>query len=378
MGMTPFRQHVAIAVDGGGIKGLMVARALRRLEAELGGGPLIDHPAIEVLAGTSTGAIITAGIALGLRMDEIADLYERIGQVLFKPLLPAYLPRSLHLAYRLFLTFTRPSLYTADGLIATFKQFAGDQTLGDLNDALKRRPGPPKALVLTTVDIKNRRTKFLKSYAPQDADWKLYEAVLASAAAPTYLPVFRRTEDAPNIRYFADGGIGNYNNPGYIAAREIALWKRYAPKDISVLSFGVGWLQPVNFEDTFGSPSNWRAVDWAKNGVMLLIGDAARGQSLNIIDDYVSQGMDFRRFQIALQKDIPIDSAAPAVLAQLKALGDVLGERLINDQHALSGKEWDPEGLQDLLDRYRQSLSETTEVTPAAIRAATQGGSQDV
>ena len=67
MTMTPLRNNTAIAIDGGGIRGLIVARALIALEEELGGGPLIEHPQIKILAGTSTGAIITAGIALGNR-----------------------------------------------------------------------------------------------------------------------------------------------------------------------------------------------------------------------------------------------------------------------------------------------------------------------
>ena len=34
--MKPFRQHVAIAVDGGGIKGVIVTRALAILEEHAG------------------------------------------------------------------------------------------------------------------------------------------------------------------------------------------------------------------------------------------------------------------------------------------------------------------------------------------------------
>ena len=53
--MKPFRKNVALAVDGGGIKGVLVSRALAILEDHL------KQPAYEIfslLAGTSTGALI--------------------------------------------------------------------------------------------------------------------------------------------------------------------------------------------------------------------------------------------------------------------------------------------------------------------------------
>ena len=91
--MTPLRNNVALAIDGGGIKGLIVARALMALEDELGGEPLIRPPQLKVLAGTSTSAIITAAIAMGMRAKEITQLYVSMGQEVFPRLTPRWLPR---------------------------------------------------------------------------------------------------------------------------------------------------------------------------------------------------------------------------------------------------------------------------------------------
>ena len=49
--MKPFRKNVAIAIDGGGIRGVIVTKALSMLEQELN-QPL--HDIFRLTAGTST------------------------------------------------------------------------------------------------------------------------------------------------------------------------------------------------------------------------------------------------------------------------------------------------------------------------------------
>src|SRR5512143_2236768 len=95
MSMSPLRPHTALAIDGGGIKGLIVAQALIALEEELGSGPLIQRPELKIMAGTSTGAIITAAIAMGMSAIEIAQVYLDMGQKVFPPLAPNWLPKVL-------------------------------------------------------------------------------------------------------------------------------------------------------------------------------------------------------------------------------------------------------------------------------------------
>ena len=56
--MKPFHKHVAIAVDGGGIKRVIVTRALATPEGHLG---QLSHQIFRLAAGTSTGSIISAG-----------------------------------------------------------------------------------------------------------------------------------------------------------------------------------------------------------------------------------------------------------------------------------------------------------------------------
>ena len=79
--MKPFREHVAIAIDGGGIKGVMVARALAVLEDHLGHS---SHEVFRLTAGTSTGSVISAGIGVGLSGAQMHQLYTELGGTVFR------------------------------------------------------------------------------------------------------------------------------------------------------------------------------------------------------------------------------------------------------------------------------------------------------
>lgn len=362
MTMTPLREHVALAIDGGGIKGLIVAKALVDLEAELGGRPLIEHPSLNVLAGTSTGAIITAAIAAGMSAREITDLYVAAGSSVFPPLLPSWAPAPLHQALAIVLRLFKPALYTGEHLKTQLREaFARtlgnpDATLGDVRKRLRE----DQALIITAVDINERRTRFLKSYDEGDADWPLWQAVMASSAAPSLLPVLTRAKSDGTECYYTDGGVGSFGNPGYIAAREIVEWQGCDPQDVTVLSLGTGWVNARNFERANGKPSAWRIIKWAMSAVVLMLGDAARAQSLDIMHDYMQEhrSLDFRRFQIEMDDDIGMDDASSVTMKRLMDYGVQMGQRILKDQHALGNDPgFDPEGLRGAIRRVEASMA---------------------
>ena len=66
--MKPFRKNVAIAIDGGGMRGVIVTKALSILEDRLGKS---CHDIFRLAAGTSTGSIISAGINSGLTANQM-------------------------------------------------------------------------------------------------------------------------------------------------------------------------------------------------------------------------------------------------------------------------------------------------------------------
>src|SRR5262245_34289888 len=77
-----------LALDGGGIRGLLTLQVLNSLEAQLraryGGNPnfrLCDF--FDFIGGTSTGAIIAAGLARGMSVEELLTFYRDFGKEAF-------------------------------------------------------------------------------------------------------------------------------------------------------------------------------------------------------------------------------------------------------------------------------------------------------
>ncbi len=77
-----------LALDGGGVRGIVALAFLKKiertLEAEAGRFVrLCDY--FDLIGGTSTGAIIAVGLALGHTVDQIRDFYVRLAPRVFRP-----------------------------------------------------------------------------------------------------------------------------------------------------------------------------------------------------------------------------------------------------------------------------------------------------
>ena len=71
-------RFLILAIDGGGIRGIFAAKLLELITA--------DHPflpQVRLLAGTSTGSIITACLASDMPPEKITDLYRAAGPAIF-------------------------------------------------------------------------------------------------------------------------------------------------------------------------------------------------------------------------------------------------------------------------------------------------------
>lgn len=76
-----------LAIDGGGVRGVVALAFLERIERVLEGlsarpTRLCDH--FDLIGGTSTGAIIATGLALGNKVAQIRDFYFELAPRVFK------------------------------------------------------------------------------------------------------------------------------------------------------------------------------------------------------------------------------------------------------------------------------------------------------
>jgi uncharacterized protein len=295
--VKPFRKHVAIAIDGGGIKGVMVTRALAILEEHLG---LRSSEIFQLAAGTSTGSIISSGIAVGLSGDEMHRLYTKLGEHVFRKSLRSQL---------WFLTRYR---YLHGPLRSALEKYLGALTMGDFWDS-----DPRIDVVITAFDLIENRTRFIKPWKPEYAPWPVVKAVLASSSVPTYFP-------AVEGRY-VDGGVGSYANPCYVAAYEIQYCLGWDPAETTLISLGTGRDPHVINIDRV---NRWWVWQWLSPLLGAFMSSAA-DQQVHLVDTFFPE-LDFRRFQVDFDRPIAMDD--PSAIPELTAYGDVLGEMIIQDE----------------------------------------------
>ena len=76
-----------LALDGGGVKGVLSLGMAKAIETELrrrsGDEKLLLSDYYDLIGGTSTGAIVAAGLALGHSVDAMIELYLGLGPKVF-------------------------------------------------------------------------------------------------------------------------------------------------------------------------------------------------------------------------------------------------------------------------------------------------------
>ncbi|HXJ94631.1 MAG TPA: patatin-like phospholipase family protein [Terriglobia bacterium] len=241
-----------LALDGGGLRGILALGFLRRIEKILrdrhGSDPnfRLCHY-FDLIAGTSTGAIIAAALASGMGVEEVIGHYQKLGRKVFTE--GWFSPKGVLKAR-----------YKQKKLMNHLKQvFGEDRTLGDqslqtgLLIVTKRLDtGSPWPLG------NNPSGLFFKAGDGDtwisNGDYPLWQVVRASTAAPLYFDPERITiasEKGKNaeVGTFVDGGVSPFNNPSLQAFMYATLggynvrWKT-GPERLLLVSVGTGASDP--------------------------------------------------------------------------------------------------------------------------------------
>ncbi len=186
--IRPLRaRRQVLALSGGGYRGLFTARILEHLE-NAADSRIREH--FQLCVGTSAGGLIAAALAHGIEAGAIRDCFQRHGPRIFRRDWTTPWRRLFHVPYGV------------EGLnLAMDRLFGRDREL--LDTALASLPLP---LILTAVGLRSHRAKILGGKGLGDGRHPkitLRQAILASAAAPTYFPAVC----PPNDEALVDGGL---------------------------------------------------------------------------------------------------------------------------------------------------------------------------
>ena len=294
--MKPFRKNLAIAIDGGGIRGVIVTRALTMLEEKLS-RPI--NKIARLYAGTSTGSIISAALAAGMTTSKIHELYLSLGETVFRK------------SWRTFFFPLTRYRYPQEPLEAALRDQLGDLKMKDLWAELSLTD-----IVITSFDVLSNKTIFIKPWKLQYQDWLLSKAVLASSCVPTYFP--------PVDGRYVDGGVGSYANPCYLAAYELNFCLGWKPEETTLISLGTG-RTPDAVKP--GQPEHFQAWDWL-DPVLDAFVSSTTDQQVRIVETFFKK-LDFRRFQVDLKDNPQMDDISN--IPELLEYGTQMGNMILTD-----------------------------------------------
>ena len=326
-----------VTIDGGGIRGIMPALWLSEIE-RLTRKPIAHS--FNMTAGTSTGAIIAAGLVTS-EIEYICketdtdneNILERVSTYN-----PRYAAIDIVELYReegpsIFTTtgswFFGNKLspkYTPDGRRNLFTKYFGNITLDKaLTDIVIIASSHTDRYQTYTFDRK-------KSLADSSCNVKVVDGLMANTAAPTYFP----EHTIPGRGIFSDGGI-QANNPAdwaYVKALEYGV----PSSKIFMLSLGTGACVPDALKPGFTDGQMY----WAMNFPAFSL-SVQEGNTDVKMHGYLKNR--YQRWQAWMENPIALDAYRQKDIHNLIEIGRQTIEEMHNSEENEIGK------LVELLDR---------------------------
>lgn len=278
-GSAPSSNKVILTIDGGGMRGIIPVSILAYLEEKTG------KPAYELfdmVAGTSTGAIIAAGLALKITAQEMLE------KIYFDALPRAFGGTGLQSWIRFLLNGMRHR-YDLAPFFEMLSGYSGDKRVKDIDHLI---------FMVTTKDVRTGNTYYVINRGPGALafeDWPITGAVATSCVAPIFFP--------PVLGNFIDGGVGVQGNPCMAAAIEameyLGVQHGYNDNEVMLISLGTGYPPQTMPE---GAAGRFWLGSWVPYIIGELLNDSALQQALTARMVYGDR-LDFRRYDPYLHPD---------------------------------------------------------------------------
>ena len=281
-----------LALDGGGIRGVFTLQILAHIEElfrrERKNEQLVLADVFDLIAGTSTGAIIATFLSWGKSVEEIEQLYIDQSPAMFAKGSWAQLWKSKYKPETI-ARFFRKQFVEADGQEAKL----ATKRLKTLLLIVMRNGSTGGSWPITN----NPNARYNDpAHADCNLQFPLWQLLRASTAAPTFFPP-EEIKIAGQTHLFMDGGMTPYNNPALIAAL-MATLPRYniswpaTREDLHVISVGTGLARArmpgkaaadVNLLEhiRYIAPALIGSVAWEQDFLCRVLGDCVHGAALD-------------------------------------------------------------------------------------------------
>jgi len=308
-------QRYLLSIDGGGIRGIIPAVALVKLESTTG---RLTRDIFSFVAGTSTGAIIAAAIAAGVPSSRILSLYvDRARDVFTGSTIVNTLQRVIF-----------GSMYSTQKLHDLIAEEIDSSGRWSLNDS-------PVDLLITAKGVPDGKPWYFVKDNPANSGCTgrlgLVDCATASAAAPTYFRPWTVDEElmppgCGPVGELVDGGVGVAGNPVYQACVEAFFYtdtaNGYEPAETTTVSLGTGRsIAPKRRPTWIGS---W--LQWVLGELLESPGEQQTEITWRhfVEEREGGQKMTFYRIDTELKEDIALDDVGS--IGRLREYGERLAE----------------------------------------------------
>jgi patatin-like phospholipase/acyl hydrolase len=313
-----------LAIDGGGIRGIIPATVLTEIETRTGKR---TAELFDLVAGTSTGGILALGCVKPgsdggsqYAASDLAELYEREGHHIFDRSLWHELVDLDNLA---------GPKYPRQGIEAVLEQYFGD---AKLSEAVTET-------LVTSYELETREPWFFARHKarenPSEDDFPMRFVARATSAAPTYF----EPEEVSNMHPHGgliDGGV-YANNPAmcaYVETKKLQETGQFNRQieEVLVVSLGTGQhTRPIHY----AAAEDWGLARWAKPILDVVfdgVSDTVDHQMTILCKESDAGDPRYYRFQteLTLGSD-DLDDTSAANMNALKQQANELVEAKAND-----------------------------------------------